>query len=100
MRRARRQTFRRGNVSGTQRRRALRLVREIEARYGCVHIYPRETPGRMRDARRLHEAGMAVGAVAKREWGVGRIKELALFADVKEARRRYSRTIMPGLRSA
>lgn len=89
MRRARRQTVQRG-LSGEQRARLCRLLREI-AQTGDATVYPNERCGvGMRDARRLHEAGLACAVVAKhRPWMRFPIAEVRLFADRTAALKRY-----------
>lgn len=91
MKRTRRQTIRRGNITGKQRRRLARLARRIDAR-GVAFCYGRERHGAdVRDARRLHEAGHAV-AVASKATLYGRWpREIALYKTMAAAVLRYPR---------
>lgn len=87
--RARRQTVRRG-LSGKQRRRLQRELRRIEER-GETYVRPTSGYGvRVRDAQRLHEAGLACAVASKtRPWMRYPVAEITLFADRASALRRY-----------
>lgn len=99
-RRARRQTLRRGNLTGPQRHRLRARLEQIVGlwRPGRPGAYARGgTPG-MRDARRLAEAGLVVAVVSKsRPWGPWPT-EVTLFATRGEAEK-HGGPLMPGRRS-
>lgn len=82
MRRARRATVRRG-LSGRQRRRLQRRLRGIQEGRGRG-CYGTDDE---REARRLHEAGLAVAVVSRS--GVCGRRELTLFATRTEALQRH-----------
>jgi hypothetical protein len=78
VKRARRQTLRRGNLNGRQRRRLAQRVTSVildlpapgQGPYPYRLHYARGHGASMRDAWRLHEAGILVGVASKhRLWG-------------------------------
>jgi hypothetical protein len=94
--RARRQTIARG-LTGVQRKRMARILRQIAAT-GEISAYTNERHGvAFRDARRLSEAGLACVVASKhRPWMRCPIAEVTLFANRATALKRYpSWAIMP-----
>ena len=82
------------NLKGDARRRCMRILREIRAHHGCLFVRGESA---FRDAQRLHRVGLITACVSKHNlWRPGPrpFRELALFLDESEARKRY-RTILP-----
>ena len=96
MRRVRRQTIRRGNVTGRQRRRLAARLRDVHRTWG-PGCFTSSAPA-IRDARRLAEAGLAVAITSKyRPWCRGGIGEVSLFRTMSKALERYQRIhLLPG----
>lgn len=94
MKRARRQTVRRG-LQGSKRRRLAKRLRDIRRGWGPgCYAYQRE-PCTFRDARRLHEAGLAVAVGSKGSLDGGGVpREITLFRTREEALRQYPRTAL------
>lgn len=95
MRRARRQTIARGNLTPRARRRIARLVARVRA----ASVFVDGAPS-FRDAERAHRAGLIVAVVSKANiWGSPRrpFRELELFATRDAALARYDR-VLPGAR--
>lgn len=100
MKRTRKQTIRRGNLSGRQRRRLASLVKSVRdcGQGHSVSVYRFHTPGMFRDACRLHHAGTIVAVASRPSWCLdGTPRELQLFLTLEAARRRYPKwAIMKG----
>jgi hypothetical protein len=80
-------------LQGKARRRCLKLVRRIRARYLFVR-----GEASFRDVERLHQARLVTAAASKWNWaGIGTrpFKELAVFANEDEARKLYPESILP-----
>lgn len=93
MRRARRQTIRRGNLSGRQRRRLRVLVARIQSRPSS------RGAASVRDVRRLSEAGIVVAVVSKyRPWSAQPMAEVTAFLSVEAARREFKHRLPGRLR--
>lgn len=77
-------------LDGRRRRRHLRLLRQVIARRAIWVRWEHQ----FRMVERLHKAGLVVACVSKFNFlGEGRrpFRELAVFADEREARKHYSR---------
>lgn len=97
MKRACRQTIRRG-LTGEQRRRLARLLRRVDAAPYGVSVYARGSWHAMRDARRVDEAGLAWVVTHRPSWVYpGTPREVGLFRDLASALRTHDRAqLMPG----
>mgnify|MGYP001549417779 CR=1 FL=1 len=98
MRRAKRQSACRGNITGRQRRRMAALLRRATRPNWAPGAFVRGAGVRV--ARRLAEAGLAVAVVTKwRPWRRQPLAEVCVFATMVEALARYPRgAVLPGRR--
>ena len=83
------------DLRGKARRRCLRFLAHVKSDWQPTFVSSRHHAVEFRDAERLHRAGLLTASATKWNWlGGSKPRELALFMDEDEARRRY-RGIMP-----